>query len=109
MADTMLVEAPAAALAPDEEPSKLGTMLRELLHSGTGLVGALVLSVVTLSAVLAPVITPHDPTQQDLSSRLQPPLLFGGTAEHVLGTDQLGRDLLSRLLQGARLSMLVAL
>lgn len=83
--------------------------LSDLLRSGTGLFGAVVLGLIVVAAILAPWISPHDPTSQTLSNRLQPPIFFGGTAEHILGTDQLGRDLLSRLLQGARLSISVAL
>ncbi len=105
------VAVPAALGATDEEEAArpVRALLHALLRSGTGLVGAAVLLLVTASAVLAPLIMPHDPAAQDLSARLQPPLFFGGDAEHILGTDQLGRDLLSRLLAGARLSMLVAL
>lgn len=54
------------------------------------------------------VIAPYDPTQNDLSSSLQPPFFAGGSTEHLLGTDQLGRDILSRLLAGAQVSFLVA-
>jgi peptide/nickel transport system permease protein len=64
---------------------------------------------IVLSAVLAPLIAGHDPTSQSLHDRLQPPLGFGGSADHLLGTDQLGRDILSRLLAGAQVSFLVAL
>lgn len=100
---------PASAAPATTDPSGLRTLLHDLLRSGTGLLGAVVLSLMAAGAVFAPWVTPHDPGAQDLSSRLQPPLLWGGTGEHLLGTDQLGRDLLSRLLFGARLSMLVAI
>ncbi len=61
--------------------------------------------VVTLSiaAVLGPVVAPYDPASQDLANRLQPP-----TLAHPMGTDQLGRDVFSRLLYGARLSFGIA-
>lgn len=55
--------------------------------------------------VLAPVIAPADPAHQDLLARLQEPVGFGGTSERALGTDGLGRDVLSRLLHGARVSL----
>ncbi|MFT3851444.1 MAG: ABC transporter permease [Ilumatobacteraceae bacterium] len=60
--------------------------------------------------VIGPWIAPHPPAQLDVSQSLLPPAwLGGGTTNHLLGTDQLGRDVLSRLLSGARLSLIVAL
>lgn len=68
------------------------------------------LALLLLVATLAPWIVPHDPNAQDLLERLRPPAWQrGGTREHVLGTDQLGRDLLSRIIAGARISMLVGI
>jgi peptide/nickel transport system permease protein len=61
-----------------------------------------------LCAVLAPQLAPYDPTRGDLSARLQPPAwTAAGRAAHFLGTDQLGRDILSRIVFGARVSLLV--
>jgi peptide/nickel transport system permease protein len=57
----------------------------------------------------ADVFAPYAITKLDLKARLAPPLLFGGSFEHVLGTDELGRDILSRLLSAIRISLLVAL
>ena len=58
--------------------------------------------------LFAPVIAPHDPNAQTLTNRLQPPIWDSrGTWEHPLGTDNLGRDTLSRLIYGARISLLV--
>jgi ABC-type dipeptide/oligopeptide/nickel transport system permease subunit len=63
-----------------------------------------------LLAVLAPWIAPHSPTSGDLARRLRPPAWHeAGSAERLLGTDLLGRDLLSRLIWGARVSLLIAL
>lgn len=62
-----------------------------------------------VSAVFAPLIAPYDPTQGDLNRRNIPPMWDAeGTATHVLGTDPLGRDILSRLVFGARISLLIA-
>jgi peptide/nickel transport system permease protein len=83
--------------------------LHELLHSGTGLFGLVVLVLTALAAIFAPVLSPASPTKQDLRNRLAPPLWWGGTTDHPLGTDQLGRDLLARMLYGARVTLLVAL
>ncbi|MFU1479299.1 ABC transporter permease [Roseovarius sp. C7] len=69
---------------------------------GMGIVGLLV-----LVAILAPVLAPHDPYAQSLMSRMEPPVFLGGTWEHPLGTDHLGRDYLSRLIYGARVSLLI--
>lgn len=65
--------------------------------------GLVLLGLIALAAVLAPVISPADPIAQDLTSGLLPPLSPG----HLLGTDQLGRDVASRLLHGARIDLRV--
>ena len=67
-----------------------------------------ILSVLIVSAVVAPLIAPHDAKLGDLSDRHIPPMLFGGTSDHILGTDGLGRDILSRIVHGARISVAVA-
>jgi peptide/nickel transport system permease protein len=66
-----------------------------------------VLCAFVFCAAFADALAPHDPTTQDLRARLRPPLGFGGTADYPLGTDPLGRDVLSRLLFGARVSLAV--
>jgi peptide/nickel transport system permease protein len=69
---------------------------------------ALVLLVMILAAALAPFLAPHDPTDQSLLARLQPPVWAdGGSADYLLGTDHLGRDVLSRILYGARVSLAI--
>lgn len=68
--------------------------------------GAFIVISFALIAIFAPFFAPHDPYVQDLSRRLVSPVWSeGGTWEHILGTDQLGRDYLSRLIYGARVSM----
>jgi len=66
-----------------------------------------VLTIIVLLAVFAPLVAPHDPYRQDLLARMIPPVFLGGTWEHPLGTDALGRDYLSRLLYGARISLMI--
>lgn len=66
--------------------------------------GSLILMLLTASALVAPVITPHDPTRQNLDQDL-----LGYSSDHPLGTDKLGRDILSRILYGGRVSLLVGL
>lgn len=65
------------------------------------------LLLVLVVAVGADVISPHDPNAIDLRIRLQPPLFFGGDLAHPLGTDQIGKDILSRIIHGSRLSLAV--
>jgi len=72
--------------------------------------GAIVcLAAVVLIAAFAQWLQPHPYTEQDLFQQLDPPLLYGGTTQHVLGTDDLGRDVLSRLLVGTQVSILIAM
>jgi ABC-type dipeptide/oligopeptide/nickel transport system permease subunit len=73
-----------------------------------GVVGAAILATSVAGALAAPWLSPHDPTAADARRRLIPPSwTVGAGAVHLLGTDQLGRDLLTRLLYGARVSLLV--
>jgi peptide/nickel transport system permease protein len=68
----------------------------------------LIIATAVLVAILAPYLTPHDPFVQDLNLRLIPPVwMEGGQPAHLLGTDQIGRDYLSRLIYGARISLLI--
>ncbi|NKC31185.1 ABC transporter permease [Falsiroseomonas selenitidurans] len=81
---------------------------RRLLRNASFLLGALVVGLVVVVAILAPWIAPHDPYAIDLSRRLVPPSwMEGGTPLNLLGTDQLGRDYLSRLIHGARISLVI--
>lgn len=69
----------------------------------------LVICSIVVVALFAPFLTPHDPLEQSLPRRLTPPAWEeGGTSEYLLGTDALGRDMFSRLLYGARVSLIVA-
>ena len=83
----------------------MADVARAFGKSGSALAGLVLVIVVALAAVVAPVIAPHDPDTIDTARRLARPF----TAGHVLGTDEFGRDLLSRLLHGARISLVVGL
>ncbi len=73
----------------------------------TGL-GVLIVGIVLLVALSANFLAPHDPFEQNLMQRMVPPnWMDGGSSEHLLGTDQLGRDYLSRLIYGTRISLLI--
>ncbi|WP_386624855.1 ABC transporter permease [Sulfitobacter geojensis] len=81
------------------------------MRGNTGaLIGGTLLAVIILIALLAPLLAPHDPIAQDLSRRLLPPFWHDRSVpEHLLGTDHLGRDYLSRMIYGARVSLGVGL
>jgi peptide/nickel transport system permease protein len=71
---------------------------------------AILMFLLVLPAIFAPVVAPHDPYMGSLSNRLTPPFWQeGGTLEYPLGTDKLGRDMLSRIIYGARISLTVSL
>lgn len=79
--------------------------VRRLLHNRAGLVGIIIVAIVVVVAVFAPYLMPHAPNLSELPMRLKPP----GTPGHLLGTDQLGRDMLSRIILGSRISLGVGL
>jgi peptide/nickel transport system permease protein len=66
------------------------------------LIGFIIVVIIILTAIFAPLITPYDPIKNDLPNRLQSP-----SAEHWLGTDQLGRDILCRIIYGAQISLII--
>lgn len=81
-----------------------------LRKNKVALAGGIVLLGFLLSAFLAPYLAPHDPLEQDLYDRLKPPVWHSkGSWRHLLGTDDFGRDILSRILYGARISFQVGL
>jgi len=86
-----------------------GTLLRRRIFGHTTfLIGAAIFAFILAVAAFAPWLAPHDAYAQDLSQRLVPPVWDdGGSWLHPLGTDQLGRDYLSRLIYGSRISLLV--
>jgi peptide/nickel transport system permease protein len=80
------------------------TLLRRVLRSPSAAIGATILFVMLFAAIFAPLIAPYDPNLQETANRLAVP-----SAEHWIGTDAFGRDLLSRLLYGARPTLLLVL
>ena len=79
-----------------------------LLRNPGFVVGAIIVGGCAILALLAPWIVPYDPFAMDLNRRVVPPAFMeGGSMQNLLGTDQLGRDYLSRLIYGARISMLI--
>jgi peptide/nickel transport system permease protein len=82
----------------------LAEIWKRLRKQRLALIGGSVLLLLVLVALLAPLLAPHDPLAQDLYNRLQPPSL-----EHPMGTDDFGRDILSRIIFGARISLRIGL
>ncbi len=85
-------------------------ILKRLLRSPGGLLGSLLVLLVLAAAILAPSISPHDPDKQHITRRLMPPAwMQGANSEYLLGSDSLGRDVLSRVIHGSRISLIVGL
>jgi peptide/nickel transport system permease protein len=87
------------------------TLLRRRIFGHKGLmIGTTLLTIALLMALLAPLLAPHDPYAQDLTRRLIPPIWHDkGTGTHLFGTDNLGRDYFSRVVYGARISLLIGI
>jgi peptide/nickel transport system permease protein len=110
MSDETLTLEMQEATSSLERRQDLRRILRELAKNKAALLGLTILMVVTASAIFAPVISPADPLNQEVSVRLKPPTLEGGDGRaHLLGTDHLGRDILSRLIFGARISLVIGI
>ena len=95
--------------APPESVTVMAELRSHLWKSKAGISGIVICSLFVLAAVAGPWLPLiKDPTKQSLPDRLTPPVGWGGTWAHPLGTDQLGRDILARLIDGARISLLVS-
>jgi len=96
----------AAAVALDATATRAS--LRRLWRLKWGVAAAVVILMIVGSAVLAPWVATHDPLSVNIRNRLAAPAwMDGGTPRHLLGTDQVGRDLLSRVIYGGRISLAV--
>ena len=93
--------AEAQRLAPQALAVGRTHLARQLVADRTAFVGLAIVVLMLAIAIAAPLLAPYDPAAQDVLNRLQPP-----SADHLLGTDHLGRDELSRVLYGARVSLL---
>ena len=95
-----------ANTAPASTPSAVAYLAKATLAAfnanKTSWVGLVTFLAMALAAIAAPLLSPHDPIEQNILYKLKPP-----TAEHLLGTDSFGRDILSRLLHGARISLVI--
>jgi dipeptide transport system permease protein len=86
----------------------MGEAVRRLLGNWRVVLGGALVLALVIAAVFAPVLAPYDPLDQDLSAQLAAPDWHFGADAHVLGTDSLGRDVLSRLIWGSRIALTVA-
>ena len=110
MAETALPRAGVATPAEVLAPSPGALLRRRILRHRGLLIGGGVLVAIVLMALLAPLIAPYDPYDQQLARKLIPPVWHASakaTWAHPLGTDHLGRDYLSRLVYGAQISLLI--
>jgi len=97
-------EAPALAMTPAR------VFWRKALRHPILIIGAVIFLLILVVALLAPWLAPYDPAAQDMLNRVTPPVwMERGTWAHILGTDGLGRDYLSRLIYGARISLLIGI
>src|SRR3989442_15151319 len=98
----------ATTVTTADEPTALQGSLRRLGRLRWGVAASVILLAIVASAIFAPAIAPHDPLAVNISHRLAPPVwMEGGTSRHVLGTDQVGRDLLARVIYGGRISLVI--
>jgi len=88
--------------------TRLGRGVRTLWRDKVSFIGVCVLLVIVFAAIFAPIVAPHSQSEVDLTARLAPPAWSdGGSWDHILGTDALGRDVLSRLIYGAQVSLAI--
>ncbi len=88
---------------PEKEPGRIQEAFHQLKKNKGAIAGLIIIILFLLMAVFAPLIAPHDPLEQTIDLRKSPPL----TENYILGTDDLGRDLLSRIIYGGRISMII--
>jgi len=100
--NTILHPAPTADMPLAPPTPRPDSLWRALLRNRIAWCGATLLVIIVLTAIFAPLLAPHDPNLQNIPARLAPP-----SADYWLGTDSYGRDVLSRLIYGARISLFV--
>jgi peptide/nickel transport system permease protein len=92
-----------------ERKRRRPTFLKRLIKNPWAIIGLFLVLVSVTCAIAAPYIAPFSPTEVSLRSRLDPPIWLDSTSKYFLGGDQIGRDLLSRIIFGARISLLVGI
>jgi len=94
---------------PIAEPAVAAVRARSPWRHASLIVGGILAGSMVSAVLLANLIAPYDPQSVDLTASLRPPVFAGGTGAHLLGTDRLGHDVLSRVLFGGRVSLMVAI
>src|ERR1700736_1361393 len=106
MSQSIAISAGAATSAqPARRLTYWAGVRRRLRHAPTTVLCCVILLVILLAAIFAPLVAPHDPFKTSMLRRLLPP----GSPNFLLGTDELGRDMLTRLIYGGRLSLFLGL
>ena len=107
---TMNVQIDSQKRITKDRTKRFVQALRSLLRSKLGLLGLIIVLISGLTAIFAPLVTPHDPAQINTAHMFLPPAwMDGGMKEHLLGTDNLGRDVFSRVVYGTRISLIVGI
>jgi peptide/nickel transport system permease protein len=94
--------APSAAVISGGSPSILQTVVRRFLHEPLGLLGLALVALLLFTGIFADFITPFDPNRMNIPDRLQ-----GFSPTHIAGTDQMGRDIFSRIIKGSQIALIV--
>jgi peptide/nickel transport system permease protein len=104
--DARVAAAEVGAAAVRRGAPTLQKTLRRLSKMRVGVASGVIMLAIVLIAICAPLVAPHDPYSGELTNRLKPPVwVEGGSWTYALGTDQVGRDTLSRLIYGAQISL----
>jgi peptide/nickel transport system permease protein len=103
----MSASAAVTATVANTEVRRRPRRVRDIVRHPLVIASVVVVATMVFVAIAAPWIAPYDPYEQSLETRLGPPVWAGGSLAHPLGTDQLGRDVLSRLMYGARVSIAI--
>lgn len=105
--DTEPKDVAALPAVPVTLRTKRRQLLSRLLKSKAATISVIILLIVVVAAIAAPWLSPHDPFANKLIQRLKPPMFSNSSGIYLLGTDSLGRDILSRIIYGARVSLTV--
>jgi peptide/nickel transport system permease protein len=110
ISDSEATEETAELIRMMRRRSSFSVFMRRLLKNTPGTVGVAIILLIVLTAIFADVLAPHSPYLITLPDRLKPPaFIAGGSPKYLLGTDSIGRDILSRIIHGSRISLAVGL
>lgn len=101
--DKNIIEQEKRDLEIMKKEAKANSFIKKLLRNKTAVIGFIIIAIVIMTAIFAPLLAPYDPNKLNLVK----PCLKPGVEGHVLGTDEFGRDILSRIIYGSRISIIV--